>query len=153
MPKPHKHNDIAMDAPTGIFMDAYNFKKMWIRQWTSSIKTGPVHIAQVSSEELPNNDAERSAGVLSAALQPQAGLGQPKIPDDYAEQRGLPAVSPAHPQQGGLGPAAPPPHLQTSAQVLGQPTPFRTTVLELAGKGLISPSLLQALLKMGGRQL
>ena len=38
-------------------------------------------------------------------------------------------------------------------ELVAQPTPFRTTVLELAAKGLVSPNLLQALLKMGGRQL
>ena len=90
MPEPHKHNDIAMDAPTGIFaMASYNFKKMWIHQWTSSLnKMGPVYAtAQVSSEKPPSNyatrdlateavpesqlQAELNAGVLPAALQPQ----------------------------------------------------------------------------------
>ena len=38
-------------------------------------------------------------------------------------------------------------------ELVAQPTPFRTTVLELASKGLVSPNLLLALLKMGGKQL
>ena len=43
--------------------------------------------------------------------------------------------------------------VQHQLEAVAQPTRFRTTVLELASQGLVSPNLLQALLKVGGRSI
>ena len=172
--------NIAMDALTGIsVMDAYNLKKKWILEWTSSHnqktgeQMGPVHAAvQVSSEKpapAPSNRATRDLA-MEAVPEPrlqaeehvrmpvpesQTGLGQWKIPDDHAEQSG---GSPVHPHQVGLQPDVPPHHHQQvqdplhGQQLVEQPSRLRRTLLGLAARGLVRQDLLRSLLNLEKRQ-